>query len=78
MSKLFVVVEGDEREDTEWSLGTELAAQLLGDIDLVSKQAAPFRIDREYYKVYWCGSVLRIDLSEKAIPGRDSYYEEVS
>jgi hypothetical protein len=51
----------------EWDLGTDMAAELLSDINSVSKRNAPFRLDTEDYKVYWAGNVLRVDIAAKAV-----------
>jgi len=51
----------------EWDFGTLFAAQLLNDINLCSSRQAPFRIDTEDYKVYWAGTILRVDINEKAV-----------
>ena len=51
----------------EWDMGTELAAQLLNDINLCSLRPAPFRIDTEDYKVYWAGTILRVDINRSAV-----------
>ena len=56
-----------EAEFGEWDMGTIFAAQLLNDINLASRRNAPFRIDTEDYKVYWAGTILRIDINQSAV-----------
>ena len=55
----------------EWDMGTQLAAELLNDINLVSSRKAPFRVDSEDYKVYWAGTILRIDIHQSAVTNRE-------
>ena len=59
--------EGSNEMLAEWDMGTELAAQLLNDINLCSSRQAPFRIDTEDYKVYWAGTILRVDINKTAV-----------
>ena len=70
MAKLAVTF-GDKLDQraslAEWDMGTELAAELLSDINLVSARKPPFRIDTEDYKVYWAGTILRVDINRSAV-----------
>lgn len=51
----------------DWDMGSDMAAQLLSDINLVSKRQAPFRVDAEDYKIYWAGTVLRVDIPKASV-----------
>lgn len=53
--------------DFVWDMGTQFASDLLNDINLVSKRQAPFRIDTRDYKIYWAGTILRIDIPKEAV-----------
>jgi len=70
MSKMYLThaEQLDQRASiSDWDFGTEFAAELLADINLVSSRNAPFRIDSEDYKVYWAGTVLRVDISAEGV-----------
>src|SRR5262245_66281441 len=67
MRKVYVTTEGETPHlspKVEWRYGTQFAAELLNDINLVAHRSAPFRIDTQDYKVYWAGSVLRVDIEK--------------
>jgi hypothetical protein len=48
-------------------MGTEFASQLLNDINLAASRQAPFRIDTEDYKIYWAGTILRVDIPKASV-----------
>lgn len=70
MKNIYVTTEGETPHlspKVEWRYGSRFAAELLNDINLVAHRASPFRIDTQDYKVYWAGSVLRVDIDRKAV-----------
>lgn len=59
--------------EANWDMGTEMATELLETINLMAKSAKPGsiksmqRIDNQDFKVYWAGTVLRIDIPEASL-----------
>lgn len=53
--------------DIDWDFGTELMSELLSDINTVAKRKAPFKIETEYYTIYWAGTVLRVDIPNRTL-----------
>lgn len=60
-----------EIDHRQWPFGTELAEELLTSISLLAKSRAGSRsmerIDNRDFKIYWAGSVLRIDIPEATV-----------
>ena len=50
-----------------WDFGTDLMKELLDGIAYVASQKPPFKIETEGYKIYWAGTVLRIDIADKEL-----------
>lgn len=47
----------------DWDFGTELMKEILDAIGYVSRQKPPFKVETEGYKVYWAGTILRVDIN---------------
>jgi hypothetical protein len=59
--------------NANWDMGTEMATELLETINLMAKSAkvggtkSMQRIDNQDFKVYWAGTVLRVDIPEASL-----------
>ena len=53
--------------EVNWPWGTDLMQELLNGIAFVASQKPPFKIETDGYKIYWAGTVLRIDISDNEL-----------
>jgi len=55
----------------KWDFDLGISSRLLSDINEVAHRPAPFRIDTAQYKVYWAGTIIRVDIKASELTERE-------
>lgn len=50
-----------------WQYGGHFAEELLNGIAFVADKRPPFKIESEGFKIYWAGTILRVDIDKKEL-----------
>lgn len=60
--------------DVPWDFGTDMASEILSSVALLTTKRnldlkSIERIDNRFFKIYWAGTVLRLDFPESSFRG---------